>query len=588
MKKGEKYFVYLQYICFFVCIVLTQYIFCRFIDIEQPFSENLEWNLITSSLLLAIPALFNRKTPIFIIFTLFTVLLYANIIHYRYYFGLIPLDSFKINSSDFVILKTSIFNGIKSDDILLFLPLIFSIIIGFVFRRILKINAKQFFQAAIVNIVLVAILLLNVIGKQKNKTENFAYDFNISAWNQQRNLLEKYGYFIYLAKEFTNKQDIILTKEDKQKIDGYLNVNNETRRNVTEKPIAKNVILVIVESLETFPINKTVEGNEITPFLNALIADTLTYFVPHVVSQDKFGRSSDGQFIVNTGLLPVQNGVTCYLGNKYYRSLATELKSHYSTKECITLHSFTPTFWNQNSFSTMLGYDKTYGAETWDNTDAIGYVVSDSSLISQSLPKIKSAQQPFLIQLLTASSHDFIDIGHKKRFTISDVYDQRVARYLEIINYVDRCIKQIFDELQKENLLNNTVIAITGDHNIFLENKRVSVNYFRDEKLKSNQLTMQLLGDYSFIPLIVYNGTKSGMYQKIIGQIDIFPTLLDLLGIQSDWKGLGNSVFSNTPPVSAVTPQMELKGDSSALFPIQKQAWEISDLIIKGNYLKNY
>lgn len=90
-----------------------------------------------------------------------------------------------------------------------------------------------------------------------------------------------------------------------------------------------NVVMIIVESLEAWPLQKSVEGKEITPCLNRLLADTAsTWFAPRVLSQVGPGRSIDGQLLMTAGLLPMPDYVySMRFPEQDYPHLAKELES---------------------------------------------------------------------------------------------------------------------------------------------------------------------------------------------------------------------------------------------------------------------
>lgn len=65
------------------------------------------------------------------------------------------------------------------------------------------------------------------------------------------------------------------------------------------------------------------------------------------------------------------------------------------------------------------------------------------------------------------------------------------------------------------------------------------------------------------------DATIPGRDDKVLGQVDIYPTLLNLLGLDEyQWKGQGNSVFSpHKPPFAIVTMTGEIVGDTTSLPP---------------------
>jgi len=76
-------------------------------------------------------------------------------------------------------------------------------------------------------------------------------DYSLALDDGQKNLLEA-----YLKSKSTEFRD-----------SGRVNLNNRS----------KNVIFIIVESLNAEVIGLSINGNEITPTLNSLIADSLTF-----------------------------------------------------------------------------------------------------------------------------------------------------------------------------------------------------------------------------------------------------------------------------------------------------------------------
>ena len=85
--------------------------------------------------------------------------------------------------------------------------------------------------------------------------------------------------------------------------------------------------MILAESLESWVLEQTVEGQELTPCLNRLLKDSTTIYAPYVVSQVKGGRSIDAQLMVNTGLLPIDNGVySLKYPHSTYPSLARAMK----------------------------------------------------------------------------------------------------------------------------------------------------------------------------------------------------------------------------------------------------------------------
>ena len=107
----------------------------------------------------------------------------------------------------------------------------------------------------------------------------------------------------------------------------------------------KNLIIVQVEALQQFVIDKTVMGQEITPNLNKLIKSS-AYFNNYFY-QIAAGGTSDAEFMSNNSLYPAPSGAAFFFyANNNYLSLPKALvKNGYETA---ALNGYYETFWNRN------------------------------------------------------------------------------------------------------------------------------------------------------------------------------------------------------------------------------------------------
>ena len=543
-------------------LVLAQIQFFYFADGDgiPPYSN---FMLIFSLVFVSLFVFFRNKIILLTTIWLYVLITYINILYYRNYTTFIPFSSYQMKISDLHFLSISTFHSIKYYDILFFLPVSFFTMHGW---KKAKPYCSQFTFVSIGGLLLALILFLTLdLPRMAVICRNFQYGMY---WDRYAGTLT-YGYPGYVIYEtFYHKDRIYLSEEEKASIDAYLKEKYlVASSHIPERNKSidnKNVILILVESLETFPLNMTLNNHEITPFFNSLCRDSSILYIPQIISQVSGGRSSDAQLLYNTGLFPLKHGAACHLNGIKYKSIVSALKEERNFNDCITIHSYSPSFWNQTLFSEMLGYDKTYSDCDFNDYEYIGKSISDKSLVDQSVPIITSLKQPFFVQFITASSHDPIDIEEQKTFDLSETIDKPTAYYLEIINYVDRTIQSFFDSLNENNLLENTIIIITGDHSSGYEEDGNS-KYFvklRDEK--------------RFVPLIVYGAEISYKYDEEIGQVDVYPTLLDLFELKTNWRGLGCSIFEQDT--------IENAEHSSKKSHETIDIHQISDWIIRGDY----
>ncbi|WP_052353494.1 sulfatase [Dyadobacter tibetensis] len=114
---------------------------------------------------------------------------------------------------------------------------------------------------------------------------------------------------------------------------------------------------------------------------------------------------------------------------------------------------------------------------------------------------------------------------------VSDAYARKVTHgYYAAVSYVDAQIGKVLDELKRLNLEKETIVVLWGDHGWHLGDGRVwGKHTLFDVSLKS-ALIMK-------VP-----GKSQGLVQnKIVSSIDIYPTLMELCGVNPVAKLDGQS-----------------------------------------------
>lgn len=72
----------------------------------------------------------------------------------------------------------------------------------------------------------------------------------------------------------------------------------------------------------------------------------------------------------------------------------------------------------------------------------------------------------------------------------------------------------------------------------------------------------------------------------VIGQIDVFPTLLDIMGVDYQWHGIGHSVLDSHVLDCAISRDGVAFGKNRSAEQRLRQAWDISDIMIRKGYFK--
>lgn len=297
----------------------------------------------------------------------------------------------------------------------------------------------------------------------------------------------------------------------------------------------KNVIMVQIESLGGFVINQKVNNKEITPNLNKLAKKS--QFFPN----DRFlygaGHTSDTDFVTNSSYFPLPDAaVFVRFGQDDFTSLAKNLISNgYSA---FAYHGFNRNFWNRDVAFKSLGYQKFYAADNYPKGAKINMGLNDGDFLSKTAEYIADQPKPSLSYVITLSSHVPFSITDQTKdlgINTGDYPDQ-VGGYLEDINYTDRMLGKFFAKLKSEDLYDNSLILVYGDHTPVLP-------AFSAGTIEYDPTTVQV----KEVPLIIKlpNETVGKSYSNQGTHLDIMPTILDLFGIKTNQLMFGQSLFSS-------------------------------------------
>ena len=320
----------------------------------------------------------------------------------------------------------------------------------------------------------------------------------------------------------------------------------------------QNLIMIFVESLSSYPINKSFNGIELTPNINKLLSKA--YYNPNMTSEALLGESSDGQFIYLTGLLPLKRGVTineiCSQQITTFVSLAKQHKPSLYSQMTIPTDK---NAWSQEAMCKKYGIDKLISKEQYPLITEDEWL-NDQQLFEFATDNDHELKPPFISFILTSSMHspyiksfEDYDIDYPKTFS------SELCHYLDNVHYMDKYLGAYLESLKKHEWYNQCTIIITADH-------------------KPNGPKLNATNDSSFVslPLIIFNqhNELKQQDQNEIKQTSIYPTILDILGIQSQWRGVGVSIFA---PDSIRDCIYEREREKSRQI--------ISDYLIGKNYL---
>lgn len=180
-------------------------------------------------------------------------------------------------------------------------------------------------------------------------------------------------------------------------------------------------------------------------------------------------------------------------------------------------------------FSNILGFDHYYGKNEYNNDadDDGHWGIWDEPFFQYMCRTYSEKQQPFLGTIFTLSSHHPFQIPAK--------YEGKFPKgNLEIhqcIGYTDYSLKQFFECAKKQPWYENTIFAFVNDH--------PNQTYYDLYKEPITNMGAAIMF-YSPNPNLV----PTGVNEEIAQQIDIYPSLVDLMGYQKPFRSWGRSVFA--------------------------------------------
>ncbi|MFE4714187.1 LTA synthase family protein [Paenibacillus sp. NPDC056722] len=298
----------------------------------------------------------------------------------------------------------------------------------------------------------------------------------------------------------------------------------------------RNVIVIQMEAFQNFPLHQSLNGQELTPVLNKL-ADEGFYF-PHVYQQIGPGNTSDAEFMSNTSIYPIATlAMSTGFGDRELPSLPRLL--HSKGYEAYTFHVNKVGFWNRNELYPALGFNGYYDKQSFKNDHFNAFGASDEQLYItgvEKLAELKAKGTPFYAQMVTASSHHPFKIpdAFKKINVEGDLKDTMLGDYLTAINYTDYAIGTLIEGLKQNGLWDNTVLVMYGDH-FGLQPKDVTPEQVEQALGIKYDSRISRFN----IPLIVrVPGMEQGqVINRTGGQLDIMPTIANLLGVSLEGEG---------------------------------------------------
>jgi len=475
---------------------------------------------------------------------LLSILIFGDALHFRFY-GDIPSLAAAAGAWQIALVWRSVVALMSRQDIFLFLDVIIAAAFFPAYRKAMRgvsgrlsertLGGALFFAGCALATIPTGIVRTDTYGVFRYKYFRYFGARKIGVINYHLFEIEE------RLRHFANARTAINSKENASALAFVANWNATGRIPSTLSGIARgqNLLMIMVESLQNFPIGLEVEGKEVMPNMNAFARRSI-YF-DHFFSQAADGTTSDGEFTSLQSLYPLPAGSvqTTYPTNNY-RAVPKILAEHgYST---FSAHAYYGELFNMRLVHPRLGFQKSYFREDFVQRDTLGLGLSDAEFFRQVLPRLESQPKPFMAFLITLSTHhDWKMPAAFQTLKVGDLEGTLVGRYLQAMNHFDVAFGALIDSLQKDGLLDNSVVVVYGDHKARFGKSEVEgridlakmLTHYAGWAPPDSGFDYRYWAAQNQVAMMIHlpHDAHAGVIRETAGHLDIAPTVLSLLGI---------------------------------------------------------
>ncbi|MGF3103698.1 LTA synthase family protein [Rossellomorea sp. DUT-2] len=468
-------------------------------------------------------------------------ILYGNVVFYRFFDDFLTLPVL-FQTSNFSDLGTSASAIMSWKDLFYFTDVIVLILFiklkptWFSLQNYSRANRRAYFLVA------TALVFFNLGLAESERPQLLTRTFD-------REMLVKnigtYNYHVYdiFLQSKSSAQRAMADGSELADIDNYVRASYiEPDKEMFGVAKDKNLIIVSLESLQNFVINSEMNGQEITPFLNDFIGES--YYFDNFYHQTQQGKTSDSEFLLDNSLYPLNRGAVFFThsGNEF-ESMTEKLgeNGYYTT----AMHANNKSFWNRDIMYDSLGYERFYSLPDYEVTEenSVNWGMKDIPFFEQSVEHMKEMPQPFSTKMITLTNHYPFTLDEEDK--LIDPYtsnDGTVNRYFQTVRYMDEAVKNFITDLKESGLYENSVIVMYGDHYGISENHNKAMSQYLGK-----EVTPVVSTQLQEVPLIIHVPGQDGKtISKVSGQIDLKPTIMHLLGIDTKEDiQFGSDMFSS-------------------------------------------
>jgi len=341
----------------------------------------------------------------------------------------------------------------------------------------------------------------------------------------------------------TKWEELINNETDKDILtlhDYYINRFITPKNEYTGVFKDKNFIFIMAEAFDYIAIDK-----DITPTLYKIRTEGWSFEKNY---RPKYScTTGESEFISLVPIVPVSTVCTpnYFKNNEYPISIFSlfNKSNYYST----SYHNFTDQYYSRTIYHKNMGAIEFYNRDKLKNPVLNGWG-SDKDLVRLSTPYYMDKDK-FFTFMITSSAHFPYDITstiqqrHWDKVKNLDM-PYKIKTYLAKSIELDQAIADLLDNLEQRNKLEDTVIAIYGDHHPL----RMELSYIKEYSDVDRSKAI----DIDINPFIIYT---PNMEPKVINEVsdtfDFVPTIANLFDLDYDPRYyFGSDIFSEEEPLA--------------------------------------
>ena len=364
----------------------------------------------------------------------------------------------------------------------------------------------------------------------------------------------------------------------------YFNNESGTLQNEYTKYFeGKNLILFMAESFNEIAVRE-----DITPTLYKLVNSGFkfnNFYTPTISS------TIGGEFQELTGLVAASGFLSPWKsGENYYPfGVATAFQNlGYNT---YAYHDHTYTFQSRHKYLASLGFDNYLGCKNGleSRINCNQWPESDVEMIEATFDDYITSENPFMVYYVTVSGHgdygfDYSAMARKHKDDVANLnYSEKPLSYLAAQIELDQALELLIEKLDEAGKLEDTVIALVGDHYPYylsLDEVNEIASYEKDSVVEINRSNF-----------ILWNSEMDMVeVDKVGSQIDVLPTIYNLFGVEYDSRLIIGKDILSTEPGLAIFGNSSWVSDKGTYFAssgefVSKDGSEVDSEYVK--YMNN-